>query len=119
MLIQSEGKRTTKKDQLQAPHFSEAVGNVISREKTKNGATFVVPVIPQARAGDTLDVYSDTEEGLWSSRLQLSELHLGKPLEFRVLAFHFNNTEWADAFYVLVQGDAEFFSAKRMYEVTD
>ncbi|GLH39007.1 hypothetical protein [Pseudomonas moraviensis] len=119
MLIQTEGKRTPKKDQLEPPLFSEAVGTVISRAKIKNGATFVVPPIPQARAGDVLDVYSETLEWLWSSRLTLSAMHPGKPLEFKVQAAHFNNTDWADAFYVLRQGDANFISQKSIYEVTD
>lgn len=119
MLIQTEGKRTPKKDQLEPPLFSEAVGTVISRAKIKNGATFVVPPIPQARVGDTLDIYSDTRTMLWSSRLKLSEFHLGKPLEFRIPASHFDETDWADASYVLTQGDAEFVSVTSLYKVTD
>ncbi|HWH85858.1 MAG TPA: hypothetical protein VNV36_03690 [Pseudomonas sp.] len=119
MLIQTEGKHTPKKDQLEAPMFSEAVGSVIYRDKIKNGATFVVPPIDQARAGDTLDVYSDTKGSFWSSRLQLSELHLGKPLEFKVQAFHFDNTDWADASYVLTQGGNDFPSQKSTYDVKD
>ncbi|UST82907.1 hypothetical protein [Pseudomonas siliginis] len=119
MHIQTEGKRTLKKDQLQPPLFSEAVGTVISRAKIKNGVTFVVPPISQAKVGDILDIYSDTETGLWSSRLQLSELHLGKSLEFRVLAFHFDDTDWANAYYVLTQGGAQFVSEMSQYKVTD
>jgi len=118
MIIQT-GKRTPKKELLPPPYFSQADGTIISRENIKNGATFVVPPIAQAKAGDRLSLFSYAEESGFSTTLELSEQHLGKPLQFNVLAIHFVNTDWVDASYVLKQGESENLSNKSMYKVTD
>jgi hypothetical protein len=113
------GKRTAKKELFAAPFFLEADGNAISREKVKDNATFVVPPIVAAKVGDTLEIYSPAEDGVWYSDLELEEEHLGKSLGFTVLAFHFEVTQWVEAYYILKQKDGSLISDVSRYEVTD
>ncbi|MDR9865753.1 hypothetical protein [Pseudomonas baetica] len=119
MLIQGQGKRIAAADLLEAPHIKEAEEDVIYRSRITNDATFVVPPIAQAEAGNELNIVSMAEDGSWSTYLTLSALHLGKSLEFKVFSFHFDSTDWTDVHYTLKKKDGMLLSAKKTYQVKD
>jgi|UPI00048E1F46 hypothetical protein len=104
--------------ELPASTILQAKGAVIYREAVVNGGTLQVPVIPQAKAGDTLNVKL-MAYGTWSTDLVLDEDNLGLPLNFNVQYRSFSQGDSAVASYSLTRGANRFFSPETIYELKD
>lgn len=104
--------------ELPASTILQAEGAVIYREAVVNGGTLQVPVISQAKAGDTLNVQLKAY-GTWSTELVFNEGNLGKPLNFNVQGRSFSQGDSAVASYSLTRGANRFFSPETIYELKD